>query len=189
MSVSNHLNNSAAENVVLSFNGSPENHLNINGALTNSASSGHSNNSNNSSGPPNNHNMGAHGAHRHGSANSGAGAPHNNHNNPSAAAHGGLVSTHGSSVLSAGVTAAATHLAGSNAVNIADYFNQLVRDKKNLQMFPNYFLHCERLLDDGSFILSCIWTVFCNFASWRFFHQTKNYVSHDSILRLNLLLK
>ena len=38
---------------------------------------------------------------------------------------------------------------GSNAVNIADYFNQLVRDKKNLSYLPNYFLHCERLLDEG----------------------------------------
>ncbi|XP_075254122.1 uncharacterized protein LOC142345725 isoform X2 [Convolutriloba macropyga] len=37
---------------------------------------------------------------------------------------------------------------GSNAVNIADYFNQLVRDKKNLSYLPNYFLHCERLLDE-----------------------------------------
>ena len=46
---------------------------------------------------------------------------------------------------------------GSNAVNIADYFNQLVRDKKNLSYLPNYFLHCERLLDEGNaFILVMI---------------------------------
>lgn len=141
MDPSAHLNSSGAENVVLSFNGSPETHLNINGSLTNAASPGHSNNANNS-GPQNNHKMGgAGGAHHapHGHAHAGA---HHNHN-PSS--HGGLVSANSAGALSAGV---ATHLAGSNAVNIADYFNQLVRDKKNIQMFPNYFLHCERLLDD-----------------------------------------
>ena len=31
----------------------------------------------------------------------------------------------------------------------ADYLSQLLKDKKQLQAFPNVFIHLERILDDG----------------------------------------
>ena len=37
----------------------------------------------------------------------------------------------------------------NNTQSIADYLAQLLKDKKQLQAFPNVFLHLERLLDDG----------------------------------------
>jgi len=36
----------------------------------------------------------------------------------------------------------------NNTQSIADYLAQLLKDKKQLQAFPNVFLHLERLLDD-----------------------------------------
>jgi len=33
--------------------------------------------------------------------------------------------------------------------NLADYLAQLIKDKKQLSIFPNCFLHLERLLDEG----------------------------------------
>ena len=37
----------------------------------------------------------------------------------------------------------------ANTASTADYLAQLLKDKKQLQAFPNVFLHMERLLDDG----------------------------------------
>ena len=76
---------------------------------------------------------------------------------------------------------------GSNAVNIADYFNQLVRDKKNLSYLPNYFLHCERLLDEGlqtlffnifkkNLIFSIFRFIFDWYLNWNIFFF---FASHD----------
>jgi len=31
----------------------------------------------------------------------------------------------------------------------AEYLAQLLKDKKQIQAFPNVFIHLERLLDDG----------------------------------------
>lgn len=33
--------------------------------------------------------------------------------------------------------------------NTPEYLAQLLKDKKQMQAFPNVFLHIERLLDDG----------------------------------------
>ena len=32
-----------------------------------------------------------------------------------------------------------------------EYLSQLLKDKKQLQAFPNVFVHMERLLDDGKY--------------------------------------
>ena len=35
--------------------------------------------------------------------------------------------------------------------NTPEYLAQLLKDKKQIQAFPNVFLHLERLLDEGKF--------------------------------------
>lgn len=35
--------------------------------------------------------------------------------------------------------------------NSPEYLQQLLKDKKQIQAFPNVFVHLERLLDDGKF--------------------------------------
>ena len=37
-----------------------------------------------------------------------------------------------------------------NTQNMADYLAQLIKDKKQLAIFPNLFLHVERILDEGN---------------------------------------
>jgi len=37
----------------------------------------------------------------------------------------------------------------ANTQNLADYLAQLIKDKKQLALFPNLFLHLERILDEG----------------------------------------
>ena len=36
--------------------------------------------------------------------------------------------------------------------NTPEYLSQLLKDKKQIQAFPNVFLHLERLLDEGKSI-------------------------------------
>lgn len=40
-----------------------------------------------------------------------------------------------------------------NTQNVADYLAQLLKDRKQVTAFPNLFMHVERLLDDGKFIM------------------------------------
>ena len=40
-------------------------------------------------------------------------------------------------------------ITNNNTQSIADYLAQLLKDKKQLAAFPNYFVHMERLLDEG----------------------------------------
>lgn len=40
--------------------------------------------------------------------------------------------------------------ANSNSQNLADYLAQLIKDKKQLAIFPNLFIHVERILDEGN---------------------------------------
>ena len=42
--------------------------------------------------------------------------------------------------------------------NTPEYLAQLLKDKKQIQAFPNVFLHLERLLDEGKFSMVEIWT-------------------------------
>ena len=39
-----------------------------------------------------------------------------------------------------------------------EYLAQLLKDKKQMQAFPNLFTHTERLLDDGMYVVLCIYT-------------------------------
>lgn len=36
-----------------------------------------------------------------------------------------------------------------NTQNMADYLAQLIKDKKQLAIFPNLFMHLDRILDEG----------------------------------------
>lgn len=36
--------------------------------------------------------------------------------------------------------------------NTPEYLSQLLKDKKQMQAFPNVFIHVEKLLDDGKFV-------------------------------------
>ena len=36
-----------------------------------------------------------------------------------------------------------------------EYLAQLLKDKKQIQAFPNVFVHLERLLDEGKFAAYC----------------------------------
>lgn len=38
--------------------------------------------------------------------------------------------------------------------NTPEYLAQLLKDKKQIQAFPNVFVHLEKLLDEGKF--SCV---------------------------------
>lgn len=38
--------------------------------------------------------------------------------------------------------------------SIADYLAQLLKDRKQLAAFPNVFMHMERLLDEGMWLLN-----------------------------------
>ena len=42
--------------------------------------------------------------------------------------------------------------------NTPEYLAQLLKDKKQIQAFPNVFLHLERLLDEGKFSMVETWT-------------------------------
>ena len=42
--------------------------------------------------------------------------------------------------------------------NTPEYLAQLLKDKKQIQAFPNVFLHLERLLDEGKFSVAEKWT-------------------------------
>jgi hypothetical protein len=39
-----------------------------------------------------------------------------------------------------------------NTQNLADYLAQLIKDKKQLAIFPNLFLHLDRILDEGKYM-------------------------------------
>jgi len=71
-----------------------------------------------------------------------------------------------SSVGSVGSTASSSSIGGggsscngngisnhTNTQNLADYLAQLIKDKKQLAIFPNLFLHLDRILDEGKFAI------------------------------------
>lgn len=37
----------------------------------------------------------------------------------------------------------------NNERNTTEYLAQLLKDKKQIQALPNFFIHLERILDDG----------------------------------------
>jgi hypothetical protein len=39
--------------------------------------------------------------------------------------------------------------------NTPEYLAQLLKDKKQIQAFPNVFVHLEKLLDEGKFDIFC----------------------------------
>jgi hypothetical protein len=59
-----------------------------------------------------------------------------------------------SSTAAATMTTNVAVTAATSTQSIADYLAQLLKDKKQLAAFPNVFVHMERLLDDGKFIIS-----------------------------------
>lgn len=51
--------------------------------------------------------------------------------------------------------------------SIADYLAQLLKDRKQLAAFPNVFIHVERLLDEGLFLILRIFPLFTLLTSIR----------------------
>lgn len=46
----------------------------------------------------------------------------------------------------------------------SEYLAQLLKDKKQLQSFPNAFVHLERILDDGMYsVCLCVSCVYCDY--------------------------
>ena len=53
--------------------------------------------------------------------------------------------------------------------NTPEYLSQLLKDKKQIQAFPNVFLHLERLLDDGKWrnLLQVYFSLWLGVQTWR----------------------
>ena len=41
--------------------------------------------------------------------------------------------------------------------NTPEYLAQLLKDKKQIQAFPNVFIHVERILDEGKLVFFIYW--------------------------------
>ena len=52
--------------------------------------------------------------------------------------------------------------------SIADYLAQLLKDRKQLALIPNFFIHVERLLDEG--LYDIYFSFLCSLKKIRYTH-------------------